>query len=61
MCGVALEACTRRIRISNIGGWSEDLHALSANILVSLVLVHVLAGLAHHFIRRDGFLHRMLP
>ena len=38
----------------------EYLHALGANILVSLAFLHALAALAHHFIRRDGMLRRML-
>jgi cytochrome b561 len=38
----------------------EDLHSLSANILVSLAVAHALAALAHHFLRRDGVLRRML-
>jgi cytochrome b561 len=38
----------------------EDLHALSANILVSLAALHAFAALAHHFVRRDGVLRRML-
>lgn len=38
----------------------EDLHALSANVLVSLAALHALAALAHHFVRRDGVLRRML-
>jgi cytochrome b561 len=39
----------------------EDLHALSANILVSLAALHAVAAFAHHFVRRDGVLRRMLP
>ena len=38
----------------------EDVHALSANVLVSLAALHAVAALAHHFIRRDGVLRRML-
>ncbi|MFL6605710.1 MAG: cytochrome b/b6 domain-containing protein [Steroidobacteraceae bacterium] len=37
----------------------EGLHALSANILVSLAALHALAALAHHVVRRDGVLRRM--
>jgi cytochrome b561 len=37
-------------------------HALLANyLMLTLVGLHVLAGLYHHFIRRDGVLQRMLP
>ena len=38
-----------------------DLHAWLANALLCLVALHAAAGLAHHFIRRDGVLRRMLP
>jgi cytochrome b561 len=51
-----------RIATGNDGFKStvEDLHALSANVLVSLAALHALAALAHHFVRRDGVLRRML-
>jgi cytochrome b561 len=39
----------------------EELHALSANILGGLACLHALAALAHHFVKRDGVLRRMLP
>ena len=38
----------------------EDLHALSANVLIGLAAVHALAALARHFVKRDGVLRRML-
>jgi cytochrome b561 len=38
----------------------EDLHALSANVLAGVALLHALAALGHHFIRRDEVLRRML-
>ncbi|HEX3440055.1 MAG TPA: cytochrome b [Pseudolabrys sp.] len=42
--------------------WTGDVHALLANYaLLALVGLHVLAGLYHYFIRRDGVLQRMLP
>ena len=38
-----------------------DLHAWLANALLCLAALHAAAGLAHHFIQRDGVLRRMLP
>jgi cytochrome b561 len=37
----------------------ENLHALSANVLLAVAGFHALAGLLHHFIWRDGLLARM--
>lgn len=43
-------------------GWTGDVHALLANyLMLTLVGLHVLAGLYHYFIRRDQVLQRMLP
>jgi cytochrome b561 len=43
-------------------GWTGDVHGLLANYaMLALVGLHVLAGLYHYFIRRDGVLQRMLP
>jgi len=43
-------------------GWTGDVHDLVANyVMLTLVGLHVLAGLYHYFIRRDGVLQRMLP
>lgn len=36
-------------------------HEWSANLLLMLALLHAAAGLAHHYILRDGVLRRMLP
>ena len=42
--------------------WTGDVHDLMANyLMLTLVGLHVLAGLYHYFIRRDGVLQRMLP
>lgn len=40
--------------------WKER-HELLAWVLVALVILHVVAALWHHFIRRDGVLRSMLP
>ena len=42
-------------------GQVEDLHSWSANTLVILAGLHALAGLWHHFVRKDGVLRRMWP
>jgi cytochrome b561 len=36
-------------------------HGLAANILLGVALLHAVAGLAHHYLMRDGVLRRMLP
>jgi cytochrome b561 len=36
-------------------------HGWLAYALAALVVLHVAAGLKHHFIDRDGLLHRMRP
>ena len=42
--------------------WTGDVHALLANyLMLTLVGLHVLAGLYHYFIRGDRVLQRMLP
>jgi cytochrome b561 len=43
-------------------GWTGDVHMLSAYYgMLTLVGLHVAAGLYHYFWRRDGVLQRMLP
>lgn len=37
------------------------LHAIVANVLAVLVLVHIAAALRHHFLIKDDVLRRMLP
>jgi cytochrome b561 len=42
--------------------WTGDVHNLLANyMMLTLVGLHILAGLYHYFIRRDYVLQRMLP
>jgi cytochrome b561 len=42
--------------------WTGDVHALLSNyLMLTLVGLHVLAGLYHYFIRHDGVMQRMLP
>jgi cytochrome b561 len=42
--------------------WAGDIHQfLATYVLLTLVGLHVLAALYHHFIRRDNVLRRMLP
>ena len=38
---------------------SRAAHGIIATLLVLLILAHLVAGLYHHFIRRDGLLGRM--
>jgi cytochrome b561 len=42
--------------------WTGDVHSLLAEYgMLTLVGLHVAAGLYHYFIRRDRVLQRMLP
>lgn len=41
--------------------WAGAQHKLFVYLLLALVGLHALAGLAHHYIRRDAVLQRMLP
>ncbi|TAN07794.1 MAG: cytochrome b [Rhizobiaceae bacterium] len=42
--------------------WTGDVHSFLAEyVLLTLVGLHVIAALYHHFIARDGVLRRMLP
>ncbi len=40
---------------------AADWHDLAANALLVLAGLHALVALAHHYVRRDGVLRRMLP
>jgi cytochrome b561 len=43
-------------------GWTGDVHVLlSYYVLLTLIGLHVAAGLYHWLVRRDGVLQRMLP
>ena len=43
-------------------GWTGDVHNfLAYYVMLTLIGLHVVAGLYHYFIRRDGVLQRMLP
>ncbi|MDE1948131.1 MAG: cytochrome b [Burkholderiales bacterium] len=39
----------------------ENLHALSANLLLGLAGLHAVAALYHHLVLKDGVLARMMP
>lgn len=42
--------------------WTGDVHALLAYyVMLTLIGLHIVAGLYHYFIRRDRVLQRMLP
>jgi cytochrome b561 len=42
--------------------WTGDVHGLLANYaMLILIGLHVVVGVYHYFIRRDGVLQRMLP
>jgi len=39
----------------------QNVHEIQSIVLLSLVALHFLAGLKHHFVDRDNVLHSMLP
>lgn len=43
-------------------GWTGDVHVILAYyVMLTLIGLHVVSGLYHYFIRKDGVLQRMLP
>jgi cytochrome b561 len=44
-----------------VAGSLMDIHALSARLLIALVILHIVGALKHHFVNRDNVLHRMIP
>ena len=52
----ALDSGNRALR-----GQVEEVHALAANLLLMLSALHAAAGLAHHYLLKDGVLRRMWP
>jgi cytochrome b561 len=41
--------------IVRVNGW----HGLAANVLAGLIVLHTIAALFHHYVRRDGVMRRM--
>jgi cytochrome b561 len=41
------------------GSWMRALHAITAKLLMALIVLHVAAALWHQVVRRDGLLRRM--
>lgn len=39
----------------------EEIHEIQGTVLMALILVHALAALHHHIVRRDGILASMVP
>ena len=39
----------------------EEVHEIQSFVLLTLVTLHILAALKHHFVNRDNVLHSMLP
>ncbi len=48
-------------RSDDLGETLGDAHKLLVKATYVLVALHVLGALKHHFLNRDGVLHRMLP
>jgi cytochrome b561 len=45
----------------SLGRLPNTVHITLAYVIFGLVVLHILGALWHHFVRRDGLLHRMLP
>ena len=45
----------------DLGEWLEEQHSFVGDVLYLLIIGHALAALAHHYLRRDTTLVRMLP
>jgi cytochrome b561 len=43
------------------GRFVDDIHNYNAWLIMSIVAVHAVAALGHHYLLRDGVLRRMLP
>jgi cytochrome b561 len=48
-------------RSEDLSDWFGDAHELLIKAAYVLIALHVLGALKHHFMDRDGVLHRMLP
>lgn len=44
-----------------LGGWPGYLHIRLAYTIAAIVALHIAAALWHHFVWRDGLIHRMRP
>ncbi len=44
-----------------LGAWANDMHEYGSYALIALIVLHFVAALYHHFIRKDGLLSRMKP
>lgn len=42
-------------------GMFHEMHEISANLMIALFVLHVLAALKHHMIDKDGTMRRMVP
>ncbi len=50
-----------RLASRELGHEIGDWHELAANCVLALAALHAAAGLAHHYLRHDSVLQRMLP
>jgi len=44
-----------------LGKLAHDVHQVGAWIFIALIALHIGAALFHHFVQKDGLLHRMWP
>ena len=54
------------LSLPGVPGWlvpgdAEKAHELSSHLWLPLLVIHVIAAIWHHFVRRDDVLRRMLP
>lgn len=45
----------------NLASQAHEVHEVVALIIISLIVIHVIAALKHHFVDKDNVLKRMLP
>ena len=46
-------------KLSALAGIAHETHEITGNILIALIVIHIVAGLYHHFVMKDDTLKRM--
>ena len=46
-------------KLSSLGGIAHEVHEITGNIIIALIVIHVAAGFYHHFVMKDDTLKRM--
>ena len=45
---------------SSLGHWAHEIHEIGGSLFIALIVLHVVAALYHHYIRKDDVLKRMV-